>query len=105
MPHVQPGRRFPRVPIKILKRDWVSHQVISYIAAILLSELDYDVTIVDNTDEYHLQSADPSTREMDMNYRFPSEGAVDMNLEVWRSSEKRAVFRRWVANTGEPGAE
>lgn len=70
--------------IKVVKRDWVSHQLVSEVAAILLEDvLMYDVT-------RHA----PDTSPLD-DLRALSLEEADVNFEVWEGG-KGQELRRWI---------
>ena len=72
--------------LKVMKRDWVSHQLVSEVAAILLEDvLMYEVT-----------RFEPKTSPLD-DLRALSLQEADVNFEVWQGG-KAVEVQKWIRN-------
>ena len=81
-----PHRPRQRQTLRLIKRDWPSHQLVTQVAAILLEEiLMYDIEVVH-----------PDLGPVH-DFRAISFGDVDANFEVWRGG-KEAQIQDWVHN-------
>jgi len=88
-------KRLPQgVKLRLIRHGWLSHKLVTQVAAILLQEeLKYDVEIID-------PSALPeASRPLTQDYKSLAEGLFDANFELWRSSEKLADYQKYVTNT------
>ncbi|CAK9074836.1 Putative metal chaperone YciC [Durusdinium trenchii] len=79
-----PARPKQQKTLKIMRRAWVSHELVSEVASILLENvLMYDV-------EWHRPKASPLD-----DFRALSLGEADVNFEVWQGG-KAEELQRWV---------
>eukprot|EP00435_Cladocopium_sp_Y103_P027592 s1802_g6.t2 len=86
---IDPNNTFPSqgVTLKLLKHSWPTHQLVTEVAAILLSEaLKYDVQIVE-PDEF-TPAGDP---------QLIAQGRFDANFELWPQGKSKEL-KRWVDN-------
>jgi len=81
-----PERPRQQETLRLIKRGWVSHELVTEVAAILLEEvLMYDVVRVV-----------PDTGPVD-DFRSIALGETDANFEVWQAG-KEEEMRRWIEN-------
>ena len=81
-----PPRPKQQETLKVMKRDWVSHQLVSEVAAILLE----DVLM------YDIERHEPDTGPLD-DIRALSLDEADVNFEVWQGGKEKEI-EMWVEN-------
>ncbi len=81
-----PPRPKQQETLKVMKRDWVSHQLVSEVAAILLE----DVLM------YDIERHKPDTGPLD-DIRALSLDQADVNFEVWQGGKEKEI-ETWVEN-------
>lgn len=82
--YIDPNNTFPRQgkTLRLLKRSWMTHQLVTEVAAILLEEaLNYDVELVE-----------ASTAPIEDLQRVAA-GEYDANFELWPQGKSREIHR------------